>query len=62
MQRAGHVPTAHEPGDAVTEAGDMSGVSRQHHRFLKGDSGPSTKAEKDLRASTSSEVEVKPTK
>ena len=58
MQRAGHVPTSNGPGDVGTEARDMSGVSQRHYRFLKGATGPSAKAEKDLRLSTSSEVEV----
>ena len=58
MQRAGHVSTAHESGDIGTIARDISGLSRRHHRFLKGAIGPSAKAEQDLRASTSSKVEV----
>ena len=58
MQRAGHVSTAHGSGYVGTKARDMSGLSRRHHRFLEGITGPSAKAEEDLRASKSSEVEV----
>ena len=58
MQRTGHVSTAHGFGDDETETRDMSGLSRQHHRFLKGATGPSANVEEDLRASMSSEVEV----
>ena len=51
-------PTIHGSSDVGIETRDMSGLSRRHHRFLKGVTGPSAKAEEDLRASTCSEVEV----
>ena len=59
MPRAVHVSTAHGSGDVGTKARDMCGLSRRHHRFLKGATGPSAKAEEYLRASTSSEVDTK---